>query len=84
MKTSSMTLTKVSDPKSLKQVNTVITEFAEFRHGFLLQSPFILTSYMNKNAFGIKVKHIKEESCEALATTPPPDAQNKDLQCAMA
>jgi len=48
----------------------MITAFAEFRNSMLLQSPFILTHYMNKNAFGTKVKYIKEESYEALATPP--------------
>lgn len=34
----------------------------------LFQSPFILSNYMNKNAFGTKVKYVKEESYAALAT----------------
>lgn len=38
---------------------------------------------MNKNASGTKVKYIKEESYEALAT-PLPDTRNKNLQDAMA
>lgn len=61
----------------------MIIAFAEFCNGMLLQSPFILTNYMNKNAFGTKVKYIKEESYEALAT-PPSDIRNKNLQDTMA
>lgn len=38
---------------------------------------------MNKNASGTKVKYIKEESYEALAT-PLPDTRNKNLQDPMA
>lgn len=49
----------------------------------LLQSPAVLRQQMNKNASGTKVKHIKEESYEALAT-PLSDTRNKNLQDPMA
>lgn len=49
----------------------------------LLQSPAVLRHQMNKNASGTKVKYIKEESYEALAT-PLSDTRNKNLQDSMA